>query len=188
MAAFIAPLMATVATGIPGGICKMLYKASTPSSTLPLIGTPITGKDVLAAITPGNAAAIPAPAIITLMPRAFAPLAKCSTASGVRWAERAFTSKGTCMSLRNCMAFSMTGRSLVLPMMILTNGDILFDYNEKLMIYSYSDTNIIEQRPIVFKNITQRYRQGRCPAENQTPLVGVCVAAESYDWCPTTLL
>ena len=42
------------------------------------------GRVVLAAITPGKAAAIPAPAIITLIPRSLAPLAKASTASGVR--------------------------------------------------------------------------------------------------------
>ena len=79
---------------------------------------------VLAAITPGNAAAMPAPAIITRKPRSLAPRAKSSTSAGVRCAERAFISKGICISSRNLAAFSITGRSLVLPMMMLTIGVI----------------------------------------------------------------
>lgn len=71
-----APFIATVATGIPGGICIMAKVASKPSSTLPLIGTPITGSGVSAAITPGNTAAIPAPAIITSIPRRVCILGK----------------------------------------------------------------------------------------------------------------
>ena len=51
---------------------------------MPLIGTPMTGNGVDAAITPGRAAAIPAAAMITFTPRSLAPLAKASTASGVR--------------------------------------------------------------------------------------------------------
>ena len=98
--------------------------ASKPSS-IPLIGTPITGNGVLAAITPGKAAAIPAAAMITFMPRPLAFLAKLSTAAGVRCAERAFTSKGICMSFKNLHAFSITGRSDVLPIMMLINGDIM---------------------------------------------------------------
>ena len=57
--------------------------ASRPSS-IPLIGTPITGNGVEAAITPGRAADMPAAAMIILMPRPFASFAKVSTASGVR--------------------------------------------------------------------------------------------------------
>ena len=53
----------------------MARRASIPSSVL-LMGTPITGNVVLAAMTPGRCAAMPAAAIITLMPRSFAPLAK----------------------------------------------------------------------------------------------------------------
>ena len=105
----------------------MLSMASSPSS-IPLMGTPMTGNVVLAAMTPGNAAAIPAAAIITLMPRPLAPRANVSTASGVRCAERAFTSKGICISSRNLHAFSITGRSLVLPMIMLTIGFILSNY------------------------------------------------------------
>ena len=91
---------------------------------MPLMGTPMTGTVVLAAMTPGRAAAIPAPAMMTRMPRAFALLAKDATSAGVRWAERAFISKGTSMSSRNLAAFSITGKSLVLPMMMLTIGVI----------------------------------------------------------------
>ena len=60
---FLAPLMATVATGIPDGICTIAYKASTPLSAVALIGTPITGKVVTAARTPPKCAAAPAPAM-----------------------------------------------------------------------------------------------------------------------------
>ena len=63
-----------------------------------LTGTPMTGSVVLAAMTPGRAAAMPAAAIITLTPRPRAFFAKSSTASGVRCAERAFISNGTCKS------------------------------------------------------------------------------------------
>ena len=125
MAAFCAPFTPTVATGMPGGICMMESMASSPSS-MPLMGTPMTGSGVEAAMTPGSAAAMPAPAMITFMPRLLAPLAKASTASGVRWAESALTSKGMAFSLSHFMAFSITGMSLVEPIMILTNGFIFF--------------------------------------------------------------
>ena len=123
IAALAAAFTPTVATGMPGGIWMMLSMASRPSS-MPLMGTPMTGTVVEAATTPGSAAAMPAAAIITLMPRPLACRANCSTASGVRWAERALTSKGMAMSSSCCMAFSITGRSLVLPMMMLTIGFI----------------------------------------------------------------
>ena len=45
-AAFFPPLIATVATGIPGGICTIDINASIPSSTEPDKGTPITGVTV----------------------------------------------------------------------------------------------------------------------------------------------
>ena len=125
MAAFCAPLTPTVATGMPGGIWMIESMASRPSS-MPLMGTPITGRVVLAAMTPGRAAAIPAAAIITFRPRSLAPLAKASTASGVRWADRALTSNGTCSSSSSLQAFSITGRSLVLPMIMLTIGFISY--------------------------------------------------------------
>ena len=95
--------------------------ASSPSS-MPLIGTPMTGSVVPAAITPGSAAAMPAPAMITRSPRPAASLAKVSTSRGVRCAERALISKGISISSRKRAAFSITGRSDVLPMMMLTIG------------------------------------------------------------------
>ena len=98
---------------------------------MPLTGTPMTGREVLAAMTPGNAAAIPAAAMMTLMPRSLAPLANASTAWGVRWADRALTSKGIWLSSSHLQAFSITGRSLVLPMIILTNGFIFDGLNNR---------------------------------------------------------
>ena len=56
--------IATVATGIDLGICTIENSASKPS-TAAFIGTPITGKTVFEAITPGKCAASPAPAMIT---------------------------------------------------------------------------------------------------------------------------
>ena len=67
--AFLAPSIATQATGTPGGICTAESSASSPPRLLPRIGTPITGRSVWAAATPGSAADIPAPAMITLSPR-----------------------------------------------------------------------------------------------------------------------
>src|SRR5438105_2795253 len=80
----------THATGTPGGIWTIESRASRPSSTLfdERSGTPITGRSVWAAATPGRAAARPAPAISTRSPRTRAPRQYSATASGVRWAER----------------------------------------------------------------------------------------------------
>ena len=64
----------TQATGTPGGICAIASSASSPPATevLEVSGTPITGTSVWAAATPGNAAARPAPAMMTLIPRMWA--------------------------------------------------------------------------------------------------------------------
>jgi hypothetical protein len=61
----------TQATGTPGGIWAIASSASSPPATeVPLVsGTPITGRSVCAATTPGSAAASPAPAMITFSPR-----------------------------------------------------------------------------------------------------------------------
>ena len=69
-AAFFALSTPTVATGTPGGICTIESSASSPSRTLirERNGTPITGRSVCAATTPGSAAARPAPAISTRDP------------------------------------------------------------------------------------------------------------------------
>ena len=103
----------------------MAKVASSPSRQEPLMGTPMTGSGVSAAMTPGRAAAMPAPAMMTRMPRPAALRAKSLTSAGVRWAERALTSKGISISSKNWQAFSMTGRSEVLPMIMLTIGVIL---------------------------------------------------------------
>src|SRR5262249_13833393 len=70
-AAFFALSTPTHATGTPGGIWTIERSASSPSRTLPddRSGTPITGRSVCAAATPGSAAASPAPAMITFRPR-----------------------------------------------------------------------------------------------------------------------
>ncbi len=49
-----------------------------------LIGTPITGSDVIEATIPGRCAAPPAPAIITFNPLPFAFCAYSTIRSGVR--------------------------------------------------------------------------------------------------------
>jgi hypothetical protein len=58
-----------------------------PFSAFEGTGTPNTGSVVKAAVMPGRCAAPPAPAMMTLKPAAFAPLAKATMRSGVRWAE-----------------------------------------------------------------------------------------------------
>src|SRR5207244_10074560 len=62
--AFLAPSMATQPTGTPGGIWTADSSASSPPRFLPEIGTPITGRSVCAAATPGSSADIPAAAMI----------------------------------------------------------------------------------------------------------------------------
>jgi hypothetical protein len=86
--AFAAPdaPMATVATGMPFGICTVDNSESNPESAL-VIGTPITGTTVWAATTPARCAAPPAPAMMTSMPRAMAPDAYSATTDGVRCAD-----------------------------------------------------------------------------------------------------
>ena len=86
MPAFFAPSIATQATGIPGGICTAESRASRPPRLLPRIGTPITGRSLWAAATPGSAADIPAPAMITFSPRIRALVQYSRTSSGSRWA------------------------------------------------------------------------------------------------------
>src|SRR5207245_11796322 len=63
-AAFLAPAspMATVATGIPAGICAIERSASSPPRAPAESGTPITGSRLQAAPTPGSRPARPAPA------------------------------------------------------------------------------------------------------------------------------
>jgi len=55
MPAFLAAFNATVATGTPLGICKIDKIESHPSIELDdFMGTPITGKEVMAATIPGK--------------------------------------------------------------------------------------------------------------------------------------
>ena len=56
--AFAPPLIATVATGIPDGICTMEYKESLPPKEVVCIGIPMTGIGKIAAHIPGRCAAI----------------------------------------------------------------------------------------------------------------------------------
>ena len=69
--AFLALSRPTEATGTPGGIWTTERIASSPPAALRLLdkGTPITGRSVCAAATPGSAAESPAPAMITFIPR-----------------------------------------------------------------------------------------------------------------------
>ena len=84
--------MATVATGIPLGICTMEYRESTPPRSDVFMGIPITGIGKIAAHIPGRCAALPAPAIITLKPFSSALFAYSKNTSGSRCAEMIFIS------------------------------------------------------------------------------------------------
>src|SRR5665213_1619589 len=69
---------ATVATGMPGGICTMLNSAAKPLSGVAASGTPITGSVVSEASTPGRCAAAHLPGVLaslTTLPVIGVPLA-----------------------------------------------------------------------------------------------------------------
>ena len=83
-AAFFPPSTATVATGMPLGICTVESSASMPSSFVPLHGTPITGSVVFAAIAPARCAAMPANARITENPPSRADAANSLASFGHR--------------------------------------------------------------------------------------------------------
>lgn len=104
------------------GICTILYKLSTPSSVLPLTGTPTTGSVTIAATIPGRCAAPPAPAIMTFNPLPLASFAKETIRSGVRCADTIVNSKGTLNERRISAAGFMTGRSESEPIIIATTG------------------------------------------------------------------
>ena len=95
MAALSAPSMATVATGMPEGICTVESSASRPSKVEDFTGMPMTGKVVWAASTPARWAAFPAAAMMTPKPFSAAWAAKSQAAAGVRWALITWASKGT---------------------------------------------------------------------------------------------
>src|SRR6187200_3167192 len=91
--AFFAAFRATVATGTQFGICKIERTESHPSIELDdLMGTPITGNEVMDATIPGRWAAPPAPAITTFNPLVFAFFAYSTILNGVRCAETTVTS------------------------------------------------------------------------------------------------
>ena len=85
--AFLAPLMATVATGTPAGICTIDNSESWPFSVELFTGTPMTGSSVIAAAIPGRWAAPPAPAMITRRPRSRAVSRYSNSLFGVRCAD-----------------------------------------------------------------------------------------------------
>src|SRR6476620_11033631 len=88
IAAFLAAFSATVATGMPLGICRMDNTESHPSMELEdFTGTPITGSEVIDATIPGRCAAPPAPAMITFIPRCLASAAYLIIRRGVRCAD-----------------------------------------------------------------------------------------------------
>ena len=91
-----------------------------PSSFAPLHGTPITGSVVFAAMAPAKCAAMPASAMIQENPLSRADDANSLASFGHRWADSTRTSVSISYSFRTWIAFSATGRSLVLPMMTAT--------------------------------------------------------------------
>src|SRR6266542_5433729 len=123
-AAFLALSTPTAATGTPGGIWTIESNASSPSRTLfsERNGTPITGRSVCAATTPGRAAASPAPAIRTRIPRSRAPRAYSATASGSRCAERTSSSWEIPRPASSSSAGCMRSRSDSEPTRIPTRG------------------------------------------------------------------
>src|SRR5437762_5459663 len=117
----------TVATGTPGGSCTIESSASSPSRTLfsERSGTPITGRSVCAATTPGSAAARPAPAISTLIPRSRAVDAYSATAFGSRCAERTSSSYAIPWRSSSSTASCIRSRSDSEPTRIPTTGSAI---------------------------------------------------------------
>src|SRR4249919_3317834 len=110
------------ATGTPDGICTIESSESIPPRSDVLIGTPMTGSSVYAAITPGRAAALPAPAMMTRTPRNAAVDAYSATPRGSRCAESTFISKVIARSSSSSAAACMTSLSDSEPIRIPTCG------------------------------------------------------------------
>ena len=125
IAALAAPSIATVATGMPFGICTVASNASSPSSVEDLTGMPITGSVVCAARTPPRCAAFPAADKITPKPFFFAFPANSAASAGVRCADMTCTSYGIPNLSSSSSAPFTTGRSLSLPMITATFFDIV---------------------------------------------------------------
>src|SRR5712691_9519775 len=85
-------------------------------------GTPITGRSVHAATTPGRCAAPPAAAMTTFSPRSRALVAHSMTPRGLRCAEQTLTSFSIPSSFRTLTHDSMSGRSDLEPRMTPTTG------------------------------------------------------------------
>src|SRR5919109_4266333 len=124
IAALRAPSIETQATGTPGGICTIESSASSPSATLLLDrnGTPITGSSEYDATTPGKAAAIPAPQMITRTPRSAAVEAYSATPRGFRCADSTWNSYEMPRSSSSCRAGSIDSRSDSDPTRMPTSG------------------------------------------------------------------
>src|SRR4029077_17076175 len=106
----------------PGGICTVDSSESIPFREVEGIGTPMTGRIVCAAITPARCAAPPAPAMITLIPRSAAFLAKSAERSGERCADVTSISQAIPKSSSAFPASRMISRSESLPITIETSG------------------------------------------------------------------
>ena len=119
------PPTATVATGTPGGICTIASSESKPSNALPKIGTPMTGRVVNAAVTPGRCAAPPAPAMMTFSPRAIAVETYSSSPRGSRWAEMTLASLPMPNSASASAAAFIVGQSESLPIRMPTRGELV---------------------------------------------------------------
>ncbi len=100
---------------MPEGICTVESSASSPSSVEELIGSPITGRTVLAASAPARCAALPAAAISTPKPFFSACCAKSAASAGVLCAEMILISKGMPSSFSVSAALLTLPRSLSLP-------------------------------------------------------------------------
>ena len=127
IAAFCAPSIATVATGMPEGICTVASRASRPSRVEDLTGMPMTGSVVCAASTPARCAALPAAAMIAAKPWSRADAANSHASAGVRCALMTWTSTPMPNPLRVSIAPLTTGRSLSLPIMTATFLSANFD-------------------------------------------------------------
>src|SRR6266566_7455810 len=86
------------------------------------MGTPITGRMVLAAMTPARWAARPAAAMMTSRPRSSASLAYSWACSGARWALMTLDSNGTPKRSRMKFAACIFGWSELEPITIPTSG------------------------------------------------------------------
>src|SRR5918993_3173881 len=111
MPAFLALPIATVATGMPPGICTIDNSESMPSRYFSGTGTPMTGSGVTEASMPGRWAAPPAPAMTTDSPRVWACRPHSIISVGIRCAETTSASQATPSSVRISPAACMTGQS-----------------------------------------------------------------------------